>query len=196
MKRSKQSESRRSCLAVTVLLGGVVTSAIGCGGIPEEDVNGDEGDEVGMLMAALNGDTSTCGSAAADQTYTNTFPDTLFSSPANYQAGKNGCGAAYFVDLNNYAYGPNQLSYGSVAPGTQAGCVGSNLRIYVFNVTGAVFFEGSYFAYGSWNGSSCTPPSAILEDPALPAMVLGDDFKLALSARNVNGDVRKIDLWK
>lgn len=195
-----------TCLAASGL------GALACGAAQEAESGGDstqiEGEEIELdaqeLSQYLTDDENTCGSATADKKFTSVF--STFTSTDTYEAGRNDCWGAYFVDVKDYRTGDtasnyNRIDWGGSALDTQAKCEAANLRAYVFErVTGGVTFVDAVNLRGKWSsgepcGNECIPlprgcTLGINVDPAIVGgagkfkLTPGKSYKFALSARD------------
>ena len=157
-----------------------------------------DAEEVAEIMAALSSDTN-CGSANADSTYTSVIsPD--FTSPSTYSAGRNGCGSAYFVRVNDYRTGNttkyNTFSFGGAVPNTETACRDIRLMVYAFErkSDGTVQFVASKSKYGVWTNiypgiGNCTVPRVNINGGCSShdmTLTTGRNYQFAVSARTNN----------
>jgi hypothetical protein len=163
---------------------GLAWALSGCSGALPEDENLD------AVSQAFG--SSSCGSAAADQTFTGKIDPTAVS-PSTY----NTCYKGYVVDVNNLATaytGPGggggydahlSASWQGSVPTTQAACEAAWARaIFYKNVGGAwVDQTGNIDSYGTWYGGiiGCQPP----EVTTLGALTLvsGASYRIAATMR-------------
>jgi hypothetical protein len=167
----------------------------GCGGAPDD---GAADEDISAFEEHLSTDNETCGSARADKTYDARFPAEAFTSPADYQTGRNGCRKAYFVDINGYDYvqgRKNVLEWGSNIPATRPACEGASLAMYIFDATDGPNYLCGRGALGVWENGACTfgVVDFSTSDPYYPCLpVEGRDYKLAMQALDKDGNVRKL----
>lgn len=204
-------------MTVHPVLAGIAATAslavalTGCGSVDDQAPESElDQVELAEIMELLSTGETTCGEAAADKTYDKVFPaHPGFTAPSTYAAGKNGCGAAYFVDVTDYRTGnttkTNVIRWAGTQPTTKAACEALNVRVYVFNVddvNDAEYIDwdiskGQWFQLfdedGTVVGEHCITPFIYIErktdqGPLNFNLPTGHDYKFAISARDIAPD--------
>lgn len=192
-----------SAFSLVVAVSSSLAACAGAEGYGDEDTLGAEsGDEIGEAEFALNGEDN-CGEADPNRSYDSIITPT-FTSPSNYANGRNGCGLAYFVEVDDYRENNsnkhNYFEYGGAQPGSQAACEALQMRVYVFEKlsNGDVAFVGSkvnrgepmmYFDGTNVNYVTCSLPRVRIEEqcsnrPNNFNLTTGKDYMFAVSARS------------
>jgi hypothetical protein len=193
---------KSACIALSTLS---ITAACSDAQSTSEDeqveLADDQLDEIGELSLALNSDTN-CGTASADKTYTSIISPSFTSS--NTYTGRNGCGKAFFVRVDNYRSGNitkfNQFVYAGAEPSTAAGCRDTRLMVYAFERKAdgtAVFVDNAsingqpdfFVDTGAYLGCTLprfTPDGQCSEFPLPFALTVGKNYAFAVSARTNN----------
>jgi hypothetical protein len=180
-------------LLATLAIGSLsaCSSAIDSGGGADGEV-----EEIAQLEVALSSDLA-CGYADANKSFNSIIAPT-YTSSSGYAAGRNGCGRAYFVRVNDYRQANqnkvNVFEYAGSSPvigdnQSSADCAARRLMVYVFErkSDGTVkyidnksvygnpqFFQGAYMA--------CNLPR-IAVDGSWLNLTTGRNYQFAVSAR-------------
>jgi hypothetical protein len=191
-------------LSTAALLASAAFACSGAEGLSEDEFGAGESDNLAEEDFALNSDDD-CGEADPNKIYDSIISPT-FTSPSNYASGRNGCGMAYFVRVNDYRDGNtskyNYFDYAGPQPSTAAACENLALRVYVFErkSNGSVEFIGNKSASGvpyllfdgeDMNYAHCTLPSVRIENQCTNRtnnfnLQTGKDYVFAVSARSNN----------
>jgi hypothetical protein len=184
------------CASIAVLVGGCSAGA--------EDGTLDESEVIDQLEESLSDNEVKCGEAAADATFTRVFSST--TTPSNYDAGKNGCGKAYFADVNDYRTSNgdkyNAASYGGAVPTTRTACEATRMKVYVFEKQsdGTADFVASATSRGFWDpgmpggsGGFCYVPTVYFEGfqsgmAGAFNLTTGRNYKFAMAASDTRTD--------
>lgn len=171
--------------------------------LADDELTDEQLDEIGELSLALNSNTN-CGAASADKTYTSRISP-AFTSPSTYSAGRNGCGGAYFVRVNDYRTGNttkfNSFTFAGAQPSTEAACRDTRLMVYAFerkadgsvvfvknaNVNGVPDFFLDSGAYAECGLPRLAVDGECREFAAPFALTTGKNYQFAVSARTNNG---------
>jgi len=178
------------CVSSTIapLAALVSLAAVGCnpsgGGGPTETVEAalSSGEQCGTLSpdATLNGG----GAVRSSTVY-----------------GRSQCFDGYLVDLNNYSpryTEGTRVTYGRVAPTTQAACENIEVRAYIWrkNSNGTATYMTNQVKRGVWLTDSvsgvgrCSTPSILLERD-IPGYAPGGSYRLALRGAQITPYVRQ-----
>lgn len=179
-------------------LAAVTLVTVGCGGEPQEMVDGD--DAVGVTSAALG--EAACRTSSGGLQFDGGVD--VFVYP--YSTA--GCLKAMLVTITNYSavyLGPGNVSRGGTdiswadahrqggpaLPRTQAACTETWLGAYAYRWTGASWVTAAVkTAKGLWiPGQGCSPPAVTFTSSQLSA---GETYKFAASARMTNSDAAAI----
>ena len=162
---------------------GLAWALSGCSGALPEDENLD------AVSQAFG--SSSCGSAAADQTFSGQI-DPMVVSPSTY----NTCYKGYVVDVNNlsarytgFGSGGGYHAHFSVTwqgtiPTTQAACEAAWSRAIFYEKVGGAWVDqtGNIDAYGTWLGIfGCQPPDVTTLGALTP--VSGASYRIAATMR-------------
>jgi hypothetical protein len=158
-------------------------TAVGCN--PSDD-----GGPTETVEGALSS-TEQCGTLSADAVLKG---GGAVRSSATY--GRSACFDGFLVDINNYSQRNTEgtrVTYGRIAPTTQAACENIEVRAYIFkkNSDGTAPFMTNKVQRGVWvtDASSgvgrCSTPSILLERD-IPGYAPGASYRLALRAAQVS----------
>jgi hypothetical protein len=158
----------------------------GCDGNPDTGARSAPVEAVGAPLSSGE----QCDTRAADVVFNGSGS---IRSPAVY--GRSQCFDGYLIDVNNYSARNTEgtrVSYGRVAPTTQAGC--QNIRIRAFawrkNSDGTTTFLTNVVKTGVWltdapsGAGRCSIPSTLLERD-IPGYAPGASYRLAVRAEQI-----------